>query len=242
MENQLIDGCMIDLNTDQSHYLRNVLRLKINDNVILFNGIDGEWLAQIDKIAKKCCSLILLEQLRPQKNTADIWLLFAPIKKTRLSLLIEKATELGITHILPTITQYSNIANMRISKMQTTAIEAVEQCERLDIPKISNPCHIDDIINSWDRARIIYVCAEFGQTTPITKMLTSHKTGIKAAFFIGPEGGFSKLELEKLAINPFVKFIGLGPRILRAETAAIAAISCWQAICGDWQEQPARRE
>ena len=237
----LNENAVVGLESNQAHYLRAVLRLTTGAFVTLFNGVDGEWLAKIDGMGKSWSSLVMVNKLRDQIDTADLWLLFAPIKKTRLSMIIEKAVELGVTKILPTLTERTNVERVRTPRLTATAIEAAEQCERLDIPEIIEPAKLDKILESWDKTRILLVCAEFGEVTPITQTLKALENKGNVAFLIGPEGGFSKLELEKLSNHSFVIFVGLGPRILRAETAVISALACWQSIRGDWTFRPPHR-
>jgi 16S rRNA (uracil1498-N3)-methyltransferase len=226
----------VALGAEQSHYLQHVLRMKEGDELRLFNGRDGEWRGVISKTSKRSAEIGLREQLRPPAAESDLWLCCAPIKKAHFDYMIEKATELGVTAIQPLLTARAQIREVNLERCRAIAIEAAEQSERLNIPEIRKPAAFAALIPTWPPDRTLIVCAEWGEAMPIEKALVSLRTKNipKAAVLTGPEGGLAAEELEALRQVPNAVFVRLGPRILRADTAAIAALSCWQALCGDW--------
>jgi 16S rRNA (uracil1498-N3)-methyltransferase len=226
------EGQRVALDGDRTHYLKNVMRRAIGDGVGLFNGRDGEWLGRIDTYGKGTTGLALVEQRRPQKASPDLWLAFAPIKRQRIDYLAEKATELGVSVLLPVMTRRSEPTRVNTERLTNIAIEAAEQTERLDIPEVREAVTLDRLLAGWPQDRTLFVCAEAGEALPIAEAALKHK-GRPAGFLIGPEGGFTAAELDALRKLPFVVAIGLGPRLLRAETAAVAALACWQAVAGD---------
>lgn len=240
VEADLAVGASIELDKPQAHYLRSVLRLQTGADVILFNGKDGEWVATLSALGKKDAQADLIEQIRKQEASPNLWLLFAPLKKSQTDLVIQKATELGVSRIQPTLTKHSNTEKFKVDRAETIVISAAEQCERLDIPKLSEPKKLESILESWPSDRTLFICAEAGPANAINDVFMDSREE-DAAILIGPEGGFAISELEILSQHPFVKMIGLGPRVLRAETAVLSALSCWQAICGDWQLRPPHR-
>ena len=231
----------IPLEQGQAHYLRAVLRLQVGAKLVLFNGQDGEWLAEITDLGKKSGLALVTEKLREQTQSPDLWLLFAPLKKAATDLVFQKATELGVSAIKPVITKHSNTERMKLERAQAIVIEAAEQCERLDVPSVDIPSKLEAILADWPEDRRLFVCAEAGPANSLEKVFVAHQ-GEKAAILIGPEGGFAVSELEFLSNQSFISLIGLGPRVLRAETAVLSALSCWQAFCGDWQSRPPHRE
>lgn len=216
------------------HYLRNVMRKNPGDLILIFNGRDGEWEARISDLGKKSGSIITEKQIRPQNNEPDLWLIFSKVKREATENIVQKATELGIAEILPVFTEFSSVKNANTERMELIAIEASEQCERLTCPKIHEAKPLKDLIDSWDKNRGIIFCDESRTAESIQKALLAKGTQTKKwAIIIGPEGGFSKQELDSLYELPYVIPVSLGPRILRADTAAIAAISIFQATIGD---------
>ena len=177
------------------------------------------------------------QQTKPQTSEPDLWLCCAPIKKTHFDFVIEKATELGVSVIQPVLTARTQVREVNTERARLLAIEAAEQSERLSIPVIQKPVTLKDLAAKWPDDRMLIVCAEWGDASPVQNVFTGKKTA-KAAIVTGPEGGFAADELDLLKKIGDSVFIRLGPRILRADTAAIAAISCWQAICGDWISNP----
>ncbi len=227
----------ITLDKPQSHYLSRVLRRKIGDQIRLFNGNDGEWLAAITHISKQTITLKIGEQSRRFKPPPDIWLLFAPIKHTRNVFIIEKATELGAKLIQPVVTARTT-SKISMNKMQAHIIEAAEQTERMDVPQIRDPQTLDEILKTWDETRTLIFADEAGESgeSGEAKSAAAALANIKApaAIFIGPEGGFTTGERELLRAKSYCVPISLGPRILRADTAAIATLALWQSQSGDW--------
>ena len=177
---------------------------------------------------------------RMQSGCPDLWLCFAPLKKSATDFVVAKATELGVSAIQPVTTRYSETARVNLDRLRATAIEAAEQTERLDIPAILAPVALPALIAEWPTDRVLLVGAEFGASRPIAE-LVPEIAGRPAAILVGPEGGFEKSELDGLRELPFVHAVGLGPRILRADTAALAALTCWQALAGDWRGLPPGR-
>ena len=222
-----------EISADKSHYLCNVMRCKNDDEILCFNENDGEFYSKIVKIDKKC-TIIVPRKLnkKPQKET-DVWLLFAPLKKENTDFVIEKATELGVCKIVPVITKYTNSDKVKLSRFVAQAIEASEQCERLSIPKIEEAKKLKEVLNSWDNNRTLFFMNERRANTSIIQAF-QNCANKSVALLIGPEGGFSDDEAEYIAGLPFVKSVNLGPRILRAETAALSALAVWQATSGDW--------
>lgn len=226
------DGLRVALDSDRTHYIKNVMRRQLGDEVGLFNGRDGEWLGRIDTYGKGSTAIALQMQRRPQGASPDVWLAFAPIKRARIDFIAEKATELGASVLWPIMTRRAEPSRVNTERLTNIAIEAAEQTERLDIPEVREPAQLEKMLAAWPSERILFVCAEAGQALPIAEACAVHK-GKPAGFLIGPEGGFAAVELDALRKLPFVVAIGLGPRLLRAETAAIAALACWQALAGD---------
>ena len=219
-------------NDAQSHYLLNVLRLKIGDEIKVFDGQNGEYVGKIVSLSKKNCTVKILQKVRDMKYCPDLWLLFAPVKKDKTDFIIEKACELGVRKIIPTITEHTISDKVRLERYQAQAIEACEQCRRLDIPTIDTPVELRKLLANWPSERKLYYMDETGEGQNI---LTAFNPKFqKAAILVGPEGGFAEQELHMLAQQEFCQGVSMGKRILRAETAVAAALSCWQALCGDW--------
>ncbi|HAU28530.1 MAG TPA: 16S rRNA (uracil(1498)-N(3))-methyltransferase [Rhodospirillaceae bacterium] len=240
VEDPLSQGFLLGLDATRAHYLIHVMRMNIGDSLLVFNGRDGEWHAEVEGTGKGWCSLKIGDKTRDRGYPSDLWLLMAAIKKPRMAIAVEKATELGAGLIWPVITRHTVMANVNSEKLSLTAIEAAEQCERLDVPDVRPPTALMDILSKWPEGRSLVVCAETGNARPAMDVFSgwAREPAHPTAILVGPEGGFAKEELEYLASLPFVHFIGLGPRILRAETAAITALSLWQATCGDFGLPP----
>ena len=230
-------GTVIRLEPDQAHRLRSVRRLSKDDPVTVFDGRNGEWLATIVAMAKNAVEVRPTQQVRHQAVCRDLWLIFAPIKKTRIDFIVEKATELGVTRLQPVVTHHTDVARVNIDRLQLTAIEAAEQCERLDIPDVVPPVRLPGLIADWAADRPLLVCAEAGAARPFGDV-AAELAGLPAAILVGPEGGFSKAELDALGNLPSCRAVGLGPRILRTETAALTALACWQGLAGDHRDRP----
>lgn len=231
----LASGGIVGLGASQAHYLRSVLRLGPGDEVALFNGRDGEWLARIDGVGKGWASLVLVLQSLPQTPEPDIWLLFAPIKRGRIDFLVQKATELGVGALLPTTTRRTAVERINLVRLAATAVEAAEQCRRLSVPELRPVQSLESVLASWPAERRLLFCDELGGPPPIEALATAEagRGTVPWAILVGPEGGFDGRESSALRQCPFVAPMSLGPRILRTETAAVAALSLWQALMGD---------
>jgi 16S rRNA (uracil1498-N3)-methyltransferase len=230
----LTAGAEIEAEGQQSNYLLNVLRLRSGESILLFNGHDGEWRARIAEPARRACRLLVEEQVRAQTATPDLHYLFAPLKHARLDYMIQKAVEMGAGRLRPVITHHTQASRVNLGRMEANAIEAAEQCGILALPAIDPPEKLGTVLAGWDSRR----CLIFGdETAPAASpgaALDRVPRG-PAAVLIGPEGGFSAAEREDLLSRPYVTALSLGPRILRADTAAIAALALVQAFIGDWR-------
>ncbi|MHB2266989.1 16S rRNA (uracil(1498)-N(3))-methyltransferase [Aliihoeflea sp. PC F10.4] len=223
----------IALGTQQSHYLSNVLRMREGSDVLLFNGRDGEWLATVSQIAKKCVRLVPREQTRPQPAALDLLYCFAPIKAGRLDYMVQKAVEMGAGTLQPVITQHTQVSKIGTDRFQANALEAAEQCGILAVPEVHDAIKLDRLLAGWDESRALIFCDESAAgDNPVDTLQTLN--GRKLALIVGPEGGFSDAERRQLHALPYVTAIPLGPRILRADTAAVAALAVIQATIGDW--------
>jgi len=216
---------------DQSRYLTQVMRLKLGDALLVFNGRDGEWRCVIAEMLKKGVILRTEEQVRPQALGPDLELIVALVKKSRVETIVEKAAELGAARVRLTVTQRTNVDHVRLDRLDAIAIEAAEQTGRLDVPTIDDPEKLADILDAWAPARRLMFCDETGGS-PVASAINAPGPW---AILIGPEGGFSPKERDRLRSLPFTTAVSLGPRILRADTAAIAAMTLWQAAVGDWE-------
>lgn len=237
----LAAGKAVSLDPARGHYLRNVLRREAGASVLLFNGRDGEWRAVIEEVAKTGARLGVQHQTVAQREGPDLWLVFAPLKRDRIDLLVEKATELGCRRLQPMFTQHTAVTRVNVERLAAHALEAAEQTERLDVPEVAEPRSLGEVLDRWPPARNLIVCAEFGEAAPIAEALPRLPREEPYAVMTGPEGGFASGELDHLRKLPFVTPVGLGPRVLRADTAAIAALACWQALLGDGRERPPAR-
>jgi 16S rRNA (uracil1498-N3)-methyltransferase len=243
VDGPLAAGADIAIDAERAHYLRNVLRLQPGDAIGLFNGRDGEWCARIDAFARREAHLIAERRTRPQQAAPDLWLAFAPIKRQRIDWLVEKATELGVSRMMPVLTRRTVVARINRGRLRGHAIEAAEQTERLDVPAIDDAVTLEKLLRDWPRERRVLLCAEAGAARPLAEVLQESPRGSAPAMAVmtGPEGGYAPEELDALAALPFVTPVGLGPRILRADTAAVAALACWQAWLGDGGARPPAR-
>jgi 16S rRNA (uracil1498-N3)-methyltransferase len=230
VEAPLGEGKALAPGESQTHYLLHVMRAKPGDRVSLFNGTDGEWLARIAGVSKHSCTLECERQIAPQSASPDIWLCFAPIKKTPADYVVQKATELGVAVLQPVYTRRTIVSRVNLERMRANAIEAAEQSGRLDIPDCREPQTFDKLLAAWPKDRRLIFCDE-GGAPPLAQALRDVPAG-PAAIFTGPEGGFDAHERDALRALPFVTPVSLGPRILRADTAALAAIALWQGLAG----------
>jgi len=228
----LAAGAAVELGQEQAHYLKNVMRLGEGDAVALFNGSDGEFRARIAGFGKRAAHLLLEEQRRAQQAEPDLWLVFAPIKRARIDYLIEKATELGASALVPVITRHGQVERLNLERLRAHAIEAAEQSERLTVPRIDEPRALGDVLAAWDASRRVMLCDESGTAPPAATVLAG-QSAASWAVLIGPEGGFAETELDALRKLPFVLPVSLGPRILRADTAALAGLAVLQALRGE---------
>lgn len=228
----LSPGQAVPLTADQANYLFAVMRLGPGDRVALFNGQDGEWTAEVVEGSKRAGVLRCLGLAAPQLNPPDLWLLFAPIKKERTDFIVEKAAELGCAKILPVQTEFTNAGRIKQDRLQAHALEAAEQCLGTYVPEVSDLQPLQKILKDWNPARRIL----WGDESLVGPAQTL--AGLAPgpwAILVGPEGGFSETERRQLRSLPFVTPVSLGPRILRADTAACAAITLWQSALGDWR-------
>lgn len=218
-----------------AHRLRDVLRLAPGAVIACFNPRDGEYLCRITELARARAALNVLERRRLPQPETDLWLLFAPIRRARLDWLIEKATELGAAVLVPVVTARTQFQGANHAHLEAVAVSAAEQSERLSVPEVRQSEPLSAALANWNATRRLIVCDESGAGRPLAAALGELPAGAPAALLIGPEGGFAPSELDAFADLPFVTRIGLGPRVLRAETAALAALAIFQAIAGDWR-------
>lgn len=229
----LAEGRTVEPSAPQTHYLLNVLRLGDGAEILLFNGRDGEWRATLTQAGKKKASLTPVEQTRPQPPLPDLLYCFAPLKQGRLDYLVQKAVEMGAGVLQPVITQHTQVTKIGTDRLQANAVEAAEQCGILAIPPVREPMKLERLLDDWEAGRRLIFCDEDAGTDnplPALQGIEERRLGL----LIGPEGGFSDAERKELRALPFVTAIPLGPRILRADTAAVAALAIVQAAIGDW--------
>lgn len=231
----------LGLEADRAHYLRHVLRLEKGARVAVFNARDGEHAARIEGFGKGWCTLAIEEKRRNPVPEPDLWLVFAPIKRARLDFIVEKATELGVSGLWPVYTQHTIVGRVNEERLTATAIEAAEQSERLSIPEIFAPVKLDEALARWPKDRRLIFCDESGGGGPIADVLTGQDLTQPHAILTGPEGGFARGELDAVRKLPFVTPVGLGPRVLRADTAALAALAIFQALAHDRLGSPPPR-
>ena len=223
-------GQSVNLSRDHAHYLFNVMRLEKGAKIALFNGQDGEWSSEILEAGKRAAVVECGAQSAPQKNPPDLWLLFAPIKKTRTDFIVEKATEMGVSRLIPVQTEFTNSGRIQRDRLQAHVVEAAEQCGATFVPEVTAMARLDAMLNDWSAERRILFCDETraGETVKLPQDKGPW------AVLIGPEGGFSDRERARLAQRDDAFGTSLGPRILRADTAAVAALTLWQTTLGDW--------
>ncbi len=231
VDQPLGQGQTVPLDRDRAHYLFSVMRLGPGDRVALFNGRDGEWQAGVAQAGKRGGELTCLSQSRPLQMPPDLWLLFAPIKKARTDFIVEKAAEMGARRILPVQTDFTNSERIRQDRLQAHAVEAAEQCGGTFVPEVADLTSLSALLKDWPEDRRLMLCDE--AEAGAARALGDAPRG-PSAILIGPEGGFSQAERARLHALPFVHVISLGPRILRADTAAVAAMTLWQQALGDW--------
>ncbi|HEY0647322.1 16S rRNA (uracil(1498)-N(3))-methyltransferase [Phenylobacterium sp.] len=232
VRHDLSEGVELELDEGQSRYLAAVMRLSAGDALAVFNGRDGEWLARVARVGKRAVRLDVEAHLRAQATGPDLDLVIALVKRARLEVIVEKAAELGARRVLPVITERTNADHTRVDRLQAIAVEASEQTGRLDVPQVLAPVKLEKLIASWEAGRKLLFCDEAGDAKPV---LAAVDGGGPWAILIGPEGGFSPKERDVLRALPYATPASLGPRILRADTAAISALTLWQAAVGDWR-------
>ncbi len=234
VEAALSPGAAVPLGREQAHYLFGVMRLGPGEAVLAFNGTDGEWLAEVAEAGKRGGALACRERTRPQTLPPDLWLVFAPVKKARTDFIAEKACEMGCRRLVPVFTRFTNSERVNVERLRAHAVEAAEQCGLVSVPEVAEPVTLAALLDGWDPERRLIFCDESGAGTPATEALAQAGPG-PWAVLTGPEGGFSPEERARLAALPFAVAVSLGPRILRADTAAVAALALWQAALGDWR-------
>jgi len=237
VDGALSAGGSIELTPDQSHYATNVMRLGRGERIAAFNGRDGEWDTEIVTTGRRRCTLRIGERLRAQAFGPDLWLMFAPVKRARTDFVAAKATELGVSALWPVLTARTEARRVNLERLRANAIEAAEQCGRVDVPEVLPAKDLAHALSQWAGERHILVCDPTAESHPIANVLVdlSNIANRPWAILVGPEGGFTRSELDGLDKLPFVTRAGLGPRTLRAETAGLAALACWQALLGDWR-------
>ncbi len=235
VDQALGDGMTLTLEGPPANYLANVLRLGPGAEVKLLDDRSGEWLAEIAEAGRKRVGLTVTRHLRPRETVPDLWLLFAPIKRGRIDWLVEKATELGVARLVPILTRRTIVDRLNLDRLRAHAVEAAEQCERTALPELAEPRKLDAALKDWPNDRILYFADEAGGA-PLVEAAAPGP----AAILIGPEGGFTEEERESIRALPQTRPMSLGPRILRADTAALAAVSLWMGKAGDWGEEALR--
>ncbi|WP_300068543.1 16S rRNA (uracil(1498)-N(3))-methyltransferase [uncultured Ruegeria sp.] len=232
VEQPLGQGQSVELTREQAHYLFGVMRLGVGGQVALFNGQDGEWLAEVSEAGKRGGVLTCAQQTKPLQLPPDLWFMFAPIKKARTDFIVEKAAEMGAARIMPVQTQFTNSERIRQDRLQAHAVEAAEQCGGTFVPEVADLQRLDKVLDSWPDGRQLMFCNE-AEVGSALRLAASEK-GCPWAILVGPEGGFSDQERARLTALPYAHVVSLGPRILRADTAAVAALTMWQQALGDW--------
>lgn len=230
VETPLAPAAQVEMDAAQANYLGNVMRMKEGSQLLLFDGASGEWLAKVEQAGKRRMTLSVVEPTRSQESVPDLWLAFAPVKKGRVDWLVEKAVELGVARLLPVVTQRTIVDKLNLERMRSHIVEAAEQCGRTALAGIDEPAKLEAFLKGRDPARTLYFADETGGE-PAAKTFEPGPSLI----LTGPEGGFTPDEAAAIRAASNARAISLGPRILRAETAALAAVTAWMAAAGDWQ-------
>ena len=233
VEQALGAGQAVALTQDQAHYLFAVMRLGVGAGVLLFDGRHGEWLARVAHIGKRDMILTVEAQLRVRETVPDIWLVFAPVKKDRMDMIVEKSCELGVAKLVPVITRRTIVDRVNADRVRRTIIEAAEQCHRTALPLYAEPVKLSALLRDWPMERTLFFADETGGGG-FTDAIAAIPRGTPAAILIGPEGGFDANERDMIRTHRCARPISMGPRILRAETAVIGALSIWMAAAGEW--------
>ncbi len=239
VDEPLAAGQKLSLDRARANYLVNVLRLKTGDPVLVFNGRDGEWRAALADGGKRAAALVVSERTRDQAPAPDLHYLFAPLKHARLDYMVQKAVEMGASRLQPVLTRHGQVTRVNLERMRANAIEAAEQCGILNIPEVAAPLTFDRMLAERDPARLLVFCDETADVKDPIAALSALRAGteiIPLAVLIGPEGGFAEDERAALLALPNVVRLALGPRILRADTAAVAALALVGSVLGDWRE------
>jgi len=232
----LSGGAELALAPEQANYVCNVMRLREGDGVLVFNGRDGEWRADLTEAGRKRARLTAVEQIRPQTPPGDLWYLFAPLKHARLDYMVQKAVEMGASRLMPVITRRTQASRVNTERMTANVIEAAEQCGVLSVAEVAEPQPLAKLLDAWPRDRALVFCDEDAEEGDAVAALAPLR-GRPLALVIGPEGGFDEDERRRMSRMDGVIRLSLGPRILRADTAAVAALTLLQAVCGDWASQ-----
>jgi 16S rRNA (uracil1498-N3)-methyltransferase len=232
----LAAGQAVSFDHALANYLLNVLRLKHGDALLLFNGRDGEWQARLAGTGRRVLTAVIGERMREQPRPSDLHFLFAPLKHARLDYLVQKAVEMGAARLQPVITRHTQVARVNLDRMRANVIEAAQQCGILTLPEVTEPVTFKAAIGPVDADRLLVFCDEDAEVKdPVAALTAAARAGLPLAVLIGPEGGFAEEERDSLLKRPNVVRIALGPRILRADTAAVAALALVQAVLGDWR-------
>ncbi|OUS22549.1 16S rRNA (uracil(1498)-N(3))-methyltransferase [Rhodobacterales bacterium 59_46_T64] len=233
VEHALGAGQSVPLTREAAHYLFGVMRRSVGDGVLLFDGQNGEWLAEVTEAGKRGGMLQVATQTKPQQMPPDLWLVFAPIKKARTDFIVEKAAEMGAAKIMPVQTDHTNSERIRVDRLQAHAVEAAEQCGGTYVPEVAELTKLGALLDHWPEGRQLMFCDE-AMAGQANALAAQTRAAAPWAILIGPEGGFSEAERKRLHALPFAHPVSLGPRILRADTAAVAAMALWQKALGDW--------
>jgi 16S rRNA (uracil1498-N3)-methyltransferase len=233
VEAPLAEGASVACSPEQVNYLINVLRMKPGAALLVFNGRDGEWRARLDQVSKRVVVLMAEAQTRPQSDGPDIDYLFAPLKHARLDYMVQKATEMGVRRLRPVLTRRTIAERVNLDRMRSNAIEAAEQCGVLRVPEVLEPVKLAAVLEAWDAERVLIFCDEGAVVANPMVALGAVERG-PLGVLIGPEGGFADDERDAIRGRPYTRAISLGPRILRADTAAVAALAVVNAVLGDW--------
>jgi len=233
VEQDLSDGALVPCGKEQAHYLLNVMRMRDGELVRLFNGRDGEWLASVQATGKREAALALKEQTRPQNYGSDLHYCFAPLKQARLDYMVQKAVEMGASVLQPVITRHSQMSKVNAERMRANAVEAAEQCNLLFVPQVNEALSFDRWLVSLEADRLLVLCDEGAPLANPLEALAGHRGTRKLSVLIGPEGGFAAEERRVFEKLPHAVILSLGPRIMRADTAAVAALTLVQAVLGD---------
>jgi len=230
----LFEGTRVPCSEEQASYLRSVLRLQDGDPVLIFNGRDGEWRARLAAVGKRGAALEAVSLVRAQQGGPDLHYLFAPLKRARLDYMVQKATEMGVSRLVPVLTRHTVAERVNLERMRANAVEAAEQCGILAVPDVAEPVKLAAVLDGWDASRALIFCDEAADRASPLDALAALRQG-PLAVLIGPEGGFSPDEREMIRAVPQAVAISLGPRIMRADTAAVAALALVNAALGDWR-------